>query len=117
MAIWTIIGAAIAVPFLCVPIIARRNEIDRIKDAEEEKRPEGKVLREILVRCYWALEKQRARGYGSWIPSCVDAIDAGRDCPPEVAVLALEKTAEELAGRVDTAPIIEAIEKIKGMGA
>ena len=53
-----------------------------------------RVLRDI----YTKLRRGGVSLRSPWISGCIAAIEAGRDCPPDVAIQALIKTGEDLAG-------------------
>lgn len=72
------------------------------KPREEKKEGEGDVkqaaILSLLQEAHAGLQRQRAGGYGPWIASCIRAIQGGRDCPADVARLAVDKTIGELFG-------------------
>lgn len=57
----------------------------------------------ILMPVYTKLRKAGAWLPAPWISACIEAIEKGRECPPEIALAALLATGEDLAGtRWDT---------------
>ncbi len=85
---------------------------------EEEKAGEGleasaEVWR-VLMPVYTEIRKAGA-SCRPWIHDCVQAIEAGRVCPAGVAILALLKTGEDLAGsRWDTDKMAEVFGQAAG---
>lgn len=79
---------------------------------KEEKRQEGEGVEtpdtsaevwDALAGAYTALRKTGAYIRVPWIRDCLDAMQAGRECPPDVAIAALVETGEDLNGtRWDT---------------
>lgn len=73
-----------------------------MKEGAETKKKEGEgdvkqtAILSLLQEAHAGLQRQRAGGYGPWIASCIRAIQGGRDCPADVARLAVDKTIGEL---------------------
>lgn len=67
-------------------------------------------VRRILGRAYTALRKAGVCVRVPYIAGAIEAIDSGRDCPPDVAIMAIEKTWQELPdGRYNLEPLAEAV--------
>lgn len=60
------------------------------------ERNDGAGVCSILLSVYRSLKKQKAAGFRNWISSCIERIQKGYDVPPEIALLALKKTRDEL---------------------
>lgn len=77
-------------------------EIEALREAECKAEEAAAVWR-VLMTVYTRLRQAGASVRHPWISGCIAAIEAGQDCPPEVAIRALIKTGEDLAGgRWDT---------------
>ena len=79
------------------------------EQAEREALEKERVFQEVYL-AYTRLEKQRARGYGPWLPCIIDR----RGCPAPVALTALRWTKNELLGRrFDLSCLDEDIESLE----
>lgn len=68
---------------------------------EEEQRPAAvgsSEVYEILGGAYTALRKGRVSIPNPWIAACLDRRTKGLECPADVAILAVEKTWQDLTG-------------------
>lgn len=89
---------------------------------EKKKEGEGDVKRlailAVLQEAHRSLQRQRAGGFGPWIASCIRAIQCGRDCPADVARLAVDKTIGELysASYYDLTGLYTASEQLNNLG-
>ena len=61
------------------------------------ERLEGDVVLKALLSAYRDLRKQRAGGVRGWIPACIEQAQRGYEIPPEVALMALRKTRDEMS--------------------
>lgn len=78
------------------------------------ERDEGAGVYGVLLAVFRSLQSQRAAGFRAWIPACIEKMQMGEDVPTDVALLALERTREELAGgRFSLASLDDAILKLK----
>lgn len=60
-------------------------------------------VREILGRVYTEMRKRGVYVYVPWVRDCIEEMDGGGVCLPEVAIAALVETGEDLNGtRWDT---------------
>ena len=66
-------------------------------EAQEETDRSADVWR-VLMAVYTRLRQAGASLRVPWITGCIQAIEQGRGCPPDVAIAALVETGEELAG-------------------
>lgn len=81
---------------------AARRALREEKEAGGRAESSAAVWR-VLMDVYTKLRRAGVSLRSPWISGCIAAIEAGRDCPPDVAILALIKTGEDLAGgRWDT---------------
>lgn len=82
---------------------ALREADEAAKTLNGEKEAEGRAetsaaVWRVLMDVYTKLRRDRVSIQTPWISGCIAAIEAGRDCPPDVAIKALIKTGEDLAG-------------------
>lgn len=61
------------------------------------ERLEGDGVLKALLSAYRDLRKQRAGGVRGWIPACIEQAQRGYEIPPEVALMALRKTRDEMS--------------------
>lgn len=70
-------------------------------------------VRRILGRAYTALRKAGVCVRVPYIAGAIEAIDSGRDCPPDLAIMAIEKTWQDLPdGRYNLEPLADAIAEL-----
>lgn len=101
---------------------AKEKEIQAEIEAEMEAEAASQQAADVwdaLMSVYTKL-RQAGASCRPWIHACMDEIKAGRECPPDVAILALIKTGDDLAGtRWDTDKMAEifgkAAEKLAAM--
>ena len=75
---------------------AGRREREREGEGVAPRDPEA-VWRELMT-LYTRLRKAGASLRYPWISGCIAAIEAGGDCPPDVAAEAVARTRGDLAG-------------------
>ena len=51
-----------------------------------------------LLSAFRDLKRQRAAGFRNWIPACIEQAQRGYEIPPDVALMALRMTRNELSG-------------------
>lgn len=61
------------------------------------ERLEGDGVLKALLSAYRDLRKQRVGGVRGWIPACIEHAQRGYEIPPEVALMALRKTRDEMS--------------------
>lgn len=98
-----------------------QNREEKIKDPEpDEKEEGGGMVLESLKTAYKSLNKQKAGGWGCWIPACIERAGRGEEVPAAVALMAIRWTRAELAGsRYDLSGLddsIRALEETTGAG-
>lgn len=95
------------------------------KDGEEQKAdgvPEDsealsqEEIRRTLYEAHRALDSRRIRGISAWIDSCMYRIETDRYLPVEMALFALEETANEMKMRgYDPEILVPAFIKLAGI--
>ena len=114
---------ALAGAAVCGVLEARRRQALRMEavavlEEKEERAGAADAVRRVLMDAYTRLRKGGVSVRAPWISACIVAIDAGKACPPDLAVLAIEKTRRDLPeGRYNTGYLDDAIEQLKGLGA
>lgn len=102
---------------------AKEKEIQAEIEAEMEAEAASQRAADVwdaLMSVYTKLRQAGAWIHRPWIRGCMEEIRAGRECPPDIAIMALIKTGDDLAGsRWDTDEMAEtfgqAAEKLAAM--
>ena len=101
-----LVGVLLAAFIIIPQEIKRHKEIERRYGKGETEglaSDYSSEIWDILMGVYTKLRQSKATVHRPWIRGCMEAIKAGRSCPPDVAIMALFKTGEDLAGtRWDT---------------
>ena len=61
------------------------------------ERVEGDGVLKALLSAFRDLKRQRAAGFRNWIPACIEQAQRGYEIPPDVALMALRKTRDEMS--------------------
>ena len=80
---------------------AREKEIQAEIEAEKEAEAASQQAADVwdaLMSVYTKLRQAGAWIQRPWIRGCMEEIRAGRECPPDIAIMALIKTGDDLAG-------------------
>lgn len=95
-------------------IAGRERGAERAPEEDAPEREEGEGVLVALLGALRSLDKQKAAGFGCWIPSCIEKCREGYSVSADVALLALTWTREELTGRrYDLAGLDKAIAELE----
>lgn len=93
--------------------VRKRKEGERLNELENETREKerrGEGVLSAVRSAYKSLRRQRAAGYGPWLSAVLEKCQSGAEVPAAVALLALDRTRDELRGsRFDLSGLDDAI--------
>ena len=114
------IGFSVAAMILALPFIKKYENRPQTAPEPDEKEEGGGMALGALQAAYKSLNRQKAGGWGCWIPACIQKARDGVQVPAAVALTACRMTRDELAGsRFDLSGLdraIEALESETGAG-